>query len=491
VDTLVGPVLRGEVGETQGDGVPRPRPAVVGAAGAQSIAVIVTTHRPYLRFLRNCLESVRCQTIQPEERILIVDDAPVPEWVGREFGNWRIMAGAWHDPNKARNVAIAEAKGDWVVVVDGDNWLHPEYVGSCRDTISRAPARVAIVYADLDRWTTPDGPHRGRDRLPERWNYWNLRLRNYISTTSAMKRAAVLEAGGYGDTDSYDDWALAHRMSARGWVGQWQPIPICVRHGGVPHRVGTTGCRGLPFMHGHRTYGILSLMAGREAMLGRWTQWLLGAWLPRHVHVYALDNSRTPGYGRSLRAALEQLGESGRFDGVTYLRSNRVPDPSLSHWRSWHVGQLYNEALPAVGEDMVLTIEDDMVPPPNGFRQLIDCQPARVQFGAVAAAYLSRLGGGRVCAAFGRDYCDGRVYKRHVRQTLMPVGVVGGGFTLWANALLKTRCLPFRFEHWGRTASEPGTPTAWDTIACADIAAAKYKVGLLGSCWADHVTVTT
>ncbi len=488
LDTLAGPVLRGDVARTEGLGTPRPRPVLSVADGLDSVAVIVTTHAPYLRWLRDCLASVEHQTAAPDERILIVDDARLPSWVAREFPGWRVISGTWHDPNAARNVAIAEARSDWVIVVDGDNWLDAGYVASCREAIRTASKRVGIVYGDLSLWRSPDGQESKLTRTPPTFDYWRLRLRNYISTTSAMRRGAVQEAGGYGDTDCYDDWALAHRMTARGWLCQHQPVPICVRHGAAPHRVSRARCLGTPFLHGHRTYGILSLMAGRAHLLPGWERWLAGCWLPRETALYVLDNSRSPEYGRALRQSLDRLTDTGRFRAVTYRRSDRAPDTTQPHWRSYHVGHLYNESLPAINEDMVCTLEDDMLPGVNGLRDLIDCQPARAQYGSVAAAYLSRLGGGRVCAAFGHDYCERRVYKRDVRPTLMPVGVTGGGFTLYANALLK-KCLPYRFEWWGRTAAAPGTPTAWDTIVSHDIQSHGYKVGLLGSCWADHLTV--
>jgi glycosyltransferase involved in cell wall biosynthesis len=99
------------------------------------ISLIVTTYE-WPAALRLVLDSVAAQSRLPDE-VIVADDgsgaataALLDEWRGRLPGR---VHHVWQ-PNegfraaRVRNLGLAVATGDYVIVLDGDMVLHPEFV---------------------------------------------------------------------------------------------------------------------------------------------------------------------------------------------------------------------------------------------------------------------------------------------------------------------------------------------------------------------------
>lgn len=98
-------------------------------------AILISTYNSPA-FLRLCLESVAGQRVMPDE-ILIADDGSGPETreVVNAFAS-RVpvpVRHIWHEDNgfrlgAIRNKAIAAADSDYIVQIDGDIILHPDFI---------------------------------------------------------------------------------------------------------------------------------------------------------------------------------------------------------------------------------------------------------------------------------------------------------------------------------------------------------------------------
>jgi hypothetical protein len=127
--------------------------------------------------------------------------------------------------------------------------------------------------------------------------------------------------------------------------------------------------------------------------------------------------------------------------------------------------------LPSIQEDMLLTLEDDVLPPLTGYEQLsaeMDCHPSAA---AVAGMVPCRSGEGRILAVDESDPGDWskiltvkKARRGRKRDPMLPVGGFGGGFTLWRMDLLR-QCLPVRFTEDKQT----GVVTGWDYNLCQDL----------------------
>jgi glycosyltransferase involved in cell wall biosynthesis len=99
------------------------------------------------RFLKQTIASVVSQTLAPRE-VIVVDDgstddsASIAEAVGPPV---RVIRQANQGESVARNVGIAEARGDHVLFLDADDLLEPRSLEVLTDAVSRAPGSVALM----------------------------------------------------------------------------------------------------------------------------------------------------------------------------------------------------------------------------------------------------------------------------------------------------------------------------------------------------------
>jgi glycosyltransferase involved in cell wall biosynthesis len=110
------------------------------------ITVIIPAHnRP--EFLREAVESVKKQTVQPEE-IIVVDDGSTPPIT--DLPGVRIITQANAGLPTARNSGIAAAKSEWLAFLDDDDIWEPDKLERQWQAIQRHPS-VGIVFTD---WLT-------------------------------------------------------------------------------------------------------------------------------------------------------------------------------------------------------------------------------------------------------------------------------------------------------------------------------------------------
>ena len=90
-------------------------------------SIIIPCYKETEEDFRRCLDSVKNQTLQPYEVICIDDASPndTPQ-IAKEYGFKYIR----HTENKnnggAKNTGIREATGDYLVFVNGDDYILPE-----------------------------------------------------------------------------------------------------------------------------------------------------------------------------------------------------------------------------------------------------------------------------------------------------------------------------------------------------------------------------
>lgn len=106
---------------------------------------VITTCFNQAEIIARCLESVSSQSVSPLECIVVDDGSTigdVQDTVER-IGNpiIRVVKQANSGVSVARNRGLSEAVGDFVLFVDGDDWLLPtamEHLGSLADSNPRA-----------------------------------------------------------------------------------------------------------------------------------------------------------------------------------------------------------------------------------------------------------------------------------------------------------------------------------------------------------------
>lgn len=190
---------------------------------APRVAVAVTL-RNYERLVLPCLESVRRQTLEPLD-LVVVDDASTDasaraarRWLarhGRRFLSWRLLR---HRQNeglaRARNRGFLESRTESVFVLDADNRLYP----SCLERLLAAldESKAAFAYSYLNRFGEEN---RLMNLRP--WQSANLSRGNFLDAMALVRKDAWARVGGYRahavqGWEDFDFWLRLGRAGAAG-----------------------------------------------------------------------------------------------------------------------------------------------------------------------------------------------------------------------------------------------------------------------------------
>ena len=158
------------------------------------------------------IASVLDQTL-PVVEVIVVDDGSTDDTVAvtSRFGPpVRVVSKPNGGPASARNLGASLAKGDWLAMLDADDWWFPR-----KNEIQVAHAAssdIGLSHCRLD--------HR-IERPPDELTFQTLWDRNWIGNSSALIRRFVFEAldGFIEDRQliSVEDYNLWLRVAAAGW----------------------------------------------------------------------------------------------------------------------------------------------------------------------------------------------------------------------------------------------------------------------------------
>ncbi len=222
------------------------------------------------RYIQRCLDSLFDQEVAPEE-IVIVDNASkdsTREILGRYGSRIRAM---WNAENRgfaaAQNQAIAATGAEWVLVLNPDTALQPEFLGRllaaaqlddhvgtvCGKLVSLRPGVALREPRLLDStgiYFTPALRHfdRGWDQ-PDHGQFDRIEYVFGASAAAAMYRRSMIQdvsyAGDFFDPDFFsyrEDADVAWRAQLLGWRCLYTPEAV----GGHVRRVTPKDRRSLP-----------------------------------------------------------------------------------------------------------------------------------------------------------------------------------------------------------------------------------------------------
>jgi glycosyltransferase involved in cell wall biosynthesis len=180
--------------------------------------------------VESSIRSVLRQSRQDFE-LIVVDDGSTDD-TGRKveaFGDGRIrlLRRPNGGPAAARNEGIAEARGDYVSMLDSDDMWMPRYLEAMAAALAAAP-RAGLAFTDA--WVFDDTSRRIRtstamaywrpsNALPENQKSLLLLLleRNFIFTSATVRRSVIDAVGGYDERLWYaEDYELWVRIVAAG-----------------------------------------------------------------------------------------------------------------------------------------------------------------------------------------------------------------------------------------------------------------------------------
>lgn len=202
---------------------------------APTISVIMPVYNGE-RFVGEAIASVIAQTLQPTELIIVDDgstDASV-EVIHSFSANFpiRLLQQKNQRQSAARNLAAAEATGDYLAFIDHDDVWYPKYL-SMQVARLQEDARLGWVYCNIDEMSS-DGQLVGRNVVPSlntavehpKTNVFNMIAADMFIFPSAavVRRDAFQESGGFDiRLSGYEDDDLFLRLFRLGWLNSYQP----------------------------------------------------------------------------------------------------------------------------------------------------------------------------------------------------------------------------------------------------------------------------
>lgn len=448
------------------------------AATPPTIAVAVSVHGPYLRWLPEALESVERQSRAADERWLICDGCEPPENLP---AGWRVVRGDWQSPGPGRNEVLAQTGCSWVCWLDADDAYGAGYLEAMDRAARDCGGKVGVLYPDLtycDASLEPTGKRAMRE-----WSAADVRRYNFVPTPSCWRVEMLRFAGGWSaDVQCMDDWATIVRCSAAGWEGCHVPQAelLARKHGEgrgrkPPEARADTSWR-------CRRYAIVTLLAGRRDILGQWADWIGRAELPPQTTLWVLDDARNAEFSEAVQREIHRRVAMS----VHYRRSDVGELPvAAKHQPHARVAALYNQILQdaCACSDLVLMLEDDVLPPLDGARRLNEAFPPvpENRIGVCTGPYPSRCGGGRIVAV-SLDPVNwvSNITVEGIKPGINECGMTPGGFTLFDAAALR-QCLPMRF-----TFDPNGRPVGWDGNMSRSMHAHGWKVTYHGDVLCEH-----
>lgn len=199
------------------------------------ISVLMPTFNSNMNYLDQAINSVREQ-VYPHWQLCIADDMSLDPEILRylkkiaEDDNRIIVS--FRDVNghisAASNTALMMASGDWLILLDHDDLLHPMSLYRVAEVLqTRSDAN--LIYSDEDKITT-----NGKRFAPYFKGQYNRELmwaQNLISHLGCYRRRLVVELGGFRlGYEGSQDYDLALRVIEHSHPSQIIHIPHVLYH---------------------------------------------------------------------------------------------------------------------------------------------------------------------------------------------------------------------------------------------------------------------
>lgn len=165
-------------------------------------------------FVHKAIESALAQTTFHDHEIIVVNDGStdLSPLIAKSYEPAiKVVNTMNHGLASARNMGALCSTGEFILPLDADDWIDPDYLAKTIPLM--ADATVGVVATDMQR--------HGQltDRVVPRGLTLDVEKdSNELPVCSLIRRTAFCEAGGYSShCPVYEDWNLWISILKRGW----------------------------------------------------------------------------------------------------------------------------------------------------------------------------------------------------------------------------------------------------------------------------------
>lgn len=180
------------------------------------VSVVLPCYNAH-RYLGQAVGSVLAQTFRDFE-IVVIDDGSTDPETGRFLntlpGEVRLIRQENRGLPAARNRGFSEARGEFVLPLDCDDWLEPDALAALVQALRDDPG-AAFAFTQMHM----EGD--GRGVLAKNYNFFEQLFLNQLPYCLMLRKSAWEAAGGYDETmrRGYEDWEFNIRLGSRGYFG--------------------------------------------------------------------------------------------------------------------------------------------------------------------------------------------------------------------------------------------------------------------------------
>lgn len=162
------------------------------------------------RYIQESVASVKAQTYPDVELIIIDDGSDDSDTIAAldalaKEANVQVLHAAHVGPSAARNTAIQEARGKYILPLDADDTIDPTYI---EKAVKRLESHkdTGVVYCEADLF----GAQSGKWDLPA-YSFESMLFDNIVFVTALFHKADWEKVGGFNENmkagmEDYDFW---------------------------------------------------------------------------------------------------------------------------------------------------------------------------------------------------------------------------------------------------------------------------------------------
>jgi glycosyltransferase involved in cell wall biosynthesis len=175
------------------------------------------------QYVEEAVDSVLAQTYQDLEIVVVNDGSTDPHTnavlAGLERPRMRVLTTENRGVSAARNLGVRQARGRYIVALDADDRLHPQFLAK---TIAVLDADPEVGF--VSTWVEGFGLEQWIWRQ-ERCDFPRLLAECVVLTASPVRREALEAVGGYDArfSEGDADWDVWIGLVERGWRGAIVP----------------------------------------------------------------------------------------------------------------------------------------------------------------------------------------------------------------------------------------------------------------------------
>ncbi len=183
------------------------------------VSIIIPTYN-YGQYLTEAIESAINQTYSNKE-VLVVDDGSTDNTkdIVKKFNNIRYFYKKNSGAPDSRNFGVRKAKGEYIIFLDADNKLDPNYISKTYNELKKNP-NVDFIYTQLKVF----GSEKYITSFPD-YNIDKLKFENYIDACSLLKKNVFIYAQ-YFNIKGLQDWDFYLSLAEKNIKGKLLNEPL-------------------------------------------------------------------------------------------------------------------------------------------------------------------------------------------------------------------------------------------------------------------------